>query len=114
MKVLRRPYFMSTNGAISILFTGDEIDAKYHLIPGTVYDSDDSDCEEETQDRTEIMKFLQAASLNDLMKLRGLSERKAKHLIEARPFVTWKQTVCCMVIRGSRGVESGPKFRKIS
>ncbi|XP_055353928.1 SWI/SNF-related matrix-associated actin-dependent regulator of chromatin subfamily A containing DEAD/H box 1 homolog [Paramacrobiotus metropolitanus] len=70
-----------------------EDEKQYQLIRDNVYDSDDSDYEDETDDRKQIVTFLQEASLPDLIKLRGLSERKAKFLIQARPFLTWKQTI---------------------
>jgi hypothetical protein len=65
------------------------------MINDHVYDSDDeSDNEDETEDRKIISHFLQEASLPELLKIRGLSERKANLLVEARPFSNWKQFVC--------------------
>ena len=64
------------------------------MINDNVYDSDDeSDNEDETEDRKIIVRFLQEASLPELLKIRGLSERKANLLVEARPFTNWKQFV---------------------
>ncbi|GAU91586.1 hypothetical protein RvY_03813 [Ramazzottius varieornatus] len=64
---------------------------KYRLIGDDVYDSDESDDERETVDRQTIVKFLQEAPMTDLLKVKGLSDRKANILVQARPFESWKQ-----------------------
>lgn len=67
---------------------------KYHILSDNIYDSEeDSDDEEDTVDRKIIVSFLQSATLPELLKVRGLSERKAKLIIEARPFPSWKEFV---------------------
>ena len=67
---------------------------KYHILSDNIYDSEEeSDEDEETVDRKIIVSFLQDATLQELMKVRGLSDRKAKILIEARPFASWKEFV---------------------
>lgn len=73
--------------------TPDDSKGKFRTISDDLYDSEDSDVEEETLDRIAVFEFLQRVSMHDLLKLRGVSERKAKIIIESRPFTSWKHMV---------------------
>ena len=90
---LEFPFSLSVNDGTFIVAEKNEAKEKYRMIGDDVYDSDESDDDRETIDRQTIVKFLQEATMTDLLKVKRLSARKANILVQARPFESWKQLV---------------------